>query len=234
MTNKRILSCLIVDDEPLAVEGIKFYLSKLADISIADVCYSALEANQKLKENQIDLLFLDINMPDISGLDWLESIIMPPMTILTTAYSEYAMDSYRLNVVDYLLKPISMPRLVAAVEKAHLRKSYSSLVESPINVLYIKHADAHLKINICDILFVESMQNYVKIYTVEKTYIAHQTMSSISDKLNKELFYRIHKSYLINTTYINSIKGNRIFILEHELPLSKHRREDFFKTIVHL
>ncbi|MCW8311903.1 LytR/AlgR family response regulator transcription factor [Sphingobacterium thalpophilum] len=233
--NKKPLSCLIVDDEPLAAQGMKYYLGKIADVSVVDMCFSAFEASEKLKQHQIDLVFLDINMPDISGLEWLESILSPPLVILTTAYSEYALEGYRLNVVDYLLKPIGLPRLLAAIEKAHSRKKTSPVErERRVTDLYVRHNDALVKVNLDDILFIEAMQNYIKIYTDSTIYIAHQTMVSMSEKLNGQQFYRIHKSYLINIAYISSIKGNRIFISGHELPLSKHRREDFLKRIVSL
>lgn len=183
--NKKPLSCLIVDDEPLAAQGMKYYLGKIADVSVVDMCFSAFEASEKLKQHQIDLVFLDINMPDISGLEWLESILSPPLVILTTAYSEYALEGYRLNVVDYLLKPIGLPRLLVAIEKAHSRKKTSPVErERRVTDLYVRHNDALVKVNLDDILFIEAMQNYIKIYTDSTIYIAHQTMVSMSEKLN--------------------------------------------------
>ena len=229
-----ILTCLIVDDEPIAVDGIKFYLQKLDGVMVAGHCYSALEALGKIKENPVDLLFLDINMPDLSGLELLECLENPPMAILTTAYSEYAMEGYRLDVVDYLLKPISAALLVRAVDKARARKRQLTQSEVCPGELYVKQDDSYVRIAYHDILFVESMQNYVKIYTVKATYMAHQTLSSVCERLAGKHFYQIHKSFLINTMYIDRIKGNRVLIAGHELPLSKHRKDDFFKAIINV
>ena len=229
-----ILTCLIVDDEPLAVEGMRFYLEQIDGVIVADHCYSALEARKKLRDAPVDLIFLDINMPGISGLELLECLENPPMAILTTAYSEYALEGYRLDVVDYLLKPIALPRLLRAVEKAQLKKSQIGQSELAKNELYIKHEDCYVRIEPQEIVFVEAMQNYVRIHTVKGTYVSHQTLSALIEKLGNKSFYQIHKSFLVNTTCIDSIKGNRVIVNGQELPLSKHRKEDFFKKIVNI
>lgn len=226
------LTCLIVDDEPLAVEGMRSYLQQVDGVTVVDHCYSALEARRKMKEDPVDLIFLDINMSGISGLELLECLDNPPMTILTTAYSEYALEGYRLDVVDYLLKPIALPRLVSAIEKAQIRKRQVVLSGRIVNEIYIKHEDSYVRIEPQDVFFVEAMQNYVRVHTSRGTYTSHQTLSAFCEKLGNWSFYQIHKSFLVNTTYIERIKGNRIVVNGQELPLSKHRRDDFFKKIV--
>ncbi|MFD2556915.1 LytR/AlgR family response regulator transcription factor [Sphingobacterium tabacisoli] len=229
-----LLTCLIVDDEPLAVEGMRFYLEQIDGVTVVGHCYSALEARKKIKETSVDLIFLDINMPGISGLELLECLENPPMAILTTAYSEYALEGYRLDIVDYLLKPIALPRLLRAIEKAQGKKCQIGPPEQTINELYIKHEDCYVRVEPKEILFVEAMQNYVRIHTTKGTYVSHQTLSAISERLGNKSFYQIHKSFLVNTACIDSVKGNRVVVYGQELPLSKHRKEDFFKKIVNI
>ena len=233
--NNIYLKCLIIDDEPGAIEGIKHYIEKLDFLEIADTCFSAIDAADILKEKEINLMFLDINMPDLTGFEFLESLDKAPLTILTTAYSEYALDGYRLNVVDYLLKPIAFLRFFQAAQKA--KDIYASLllkqnIESNNNDIYIKQGDSFIRIIWTDILYIESMQNYIKIHLSDKIYIVHQTMIAIEKILPKKVFFRIHKSFLINISHIDSIKGGRIYVNEKELPLSKYRREDLFKLVV--
>lgn len=234
--NHQPLKCLIVDDEPGAVEGIKLYIDKLDFLEVAQVSFSAMEAANILKEAQIDLMFLDVNMPDLTGLEFLESLNAPPLTIMTTAYSEYAVDGFRLNVVDYLLKPISFQRFFQAVQKA--KNTYNSqLIPQELkgltsDDLYIKQGDTFIRIIWADILYVEAMQNYVKIHLQDKTHLIHQSMNATENMLPSHVFYRIHKSYLVNLFHIDSINGGRVYIKSCELPLSKHRREELFETVV--
>ena len=197
------LRCLIVDDEDGAIEGIVDYAEKLDYLEIVGSCSSGIEAMEVLKNQDIDLMFLDINMPRLSGLELLESLEKAPLTILTTAYSEYALDGYRLHVVDYLLKPYSFQRFLQATQKA------------------------------LDILFIEAMQNYLKLYFKEKFFIIHQTMVSLEDVLPKDKFYRVHNSFLVNVSQIELISGGRIFINSHEIPISKHRKEQFLNSVVY-
>jgi len=234
--NHQPLKCLIVDDEPGAVEGIKLYIEKLDFLEIAEVSFSALEAANALKEEQIDLMFLDINMPDLTGLEFLESLNEPPLTIMTTAYSEYAIDGFRLNVVDYLLKPISFQRFFQAAQKAKNTHN-SRLIPQETkgltsNDLYIKQGDSFIRIIWTDILYVEAMQNYVKIHLQDKIHLVHQSMNATENMLPSHVFFRIHKSYLVNLFHIDSISGGRVYIKSVELPLSKHRREELFETAV--
>ncbi len=153
------LRCLIIDDEPGAIEGIKFYIGKLDFLEIVDTCFSAIDAATILKEKEIDLMFLDINMPNLTGLEFLESLETAPLTILTTAYSEYALEGYRLNVIDYLLKPIAFQRFFQAAQKA--KNTYTSQLlfkqnlENDDNDIYIKQGDSFIRIVWTDILYIE-------------------------------------------------------------------------------
>ncbi len=234
----KLLRCLVVDDEPIAREGIVDLAGRVDFLTVAGTCGSAMEAVEFLRMNPVDLMFLDVNMPYLTGLEMLETIEKLPMTILTTAYSEYALEGYRLQVVDYLLKPIAFQRFYQAALKAqqtfHEREALqNSSPESGSPFLYIKQSDGFQKITRQDILFVESMENYVKFILSDRQLIAHQTMTSIEEMLPKDAFFRIHKSFLVNIHHIDMISGGRIFVGKHELPLSRHRREELMRSVVH-
>ncbi len=229
------LKCLVVDDESFAIEGIVNYINKLDFLELAATSSSALEATEVLREKDIDLMFLDINMPELTGVEFMESLENAPLTIFTTAYSEYALDGFRLNVVDYLLKPIGFQRFFQAAQKALDLYSSRNLVKSDdtqSSEMYIKQEDSFVKIMWEDILYVESMQNYLKLYFKDKSYVIHQTMTSLEEILPKDAFFRIHKSYLVNISHIDMVSGGRVFVGGTELPLSKHRKDDLFNSVI--
>lgn len=232
-----LLKCLVVDDEDIAIDGVMDYMSNLDYLQPAGRCSSAMEAVKALKEQYIDLMFLDINMPRLTGLELLESLEKSPLTILTTAYSEYALEGYRLHVVDYLLKPYTFQRFVQATQKAlDLYKSRISSAKNDTDktdVMYIRQGDSFLRINWDDILFVEAMQNYLKLHLNGKTFVIHQTMASLETMLPQDQFYRVHNSFLVNVSRIESISGGRLFIHSHEIPISKHRKEAFLNSVVY-
>ncbi|GEJ44932.1 MULTISPECIES: LytTR family DNA-binding domain-containing protein [unclassified Chryseobacterium] len=231
------MKCLIIDDEPLA----RFHLKELAGqidfLSVEGTCATALEADAKVKESEIDLLFLDINMPYLSGLEFLEQLENPPLCILTTAYSEYALEGFRLQVADYLLKPIAFNRFYQAVNKAQQQFiiSEKSKKNTPLDdpFLYVRQSDTFIKVSWVDILYIESMQNYTKLHFKDKSLIIHQTMKAIEESLPSEHFFRIHKSYLINITHIDMISGGRLFINKIELPISRTRKEELLNQVVY-
>lgn len=229
------LRCLVVDDEPLAAEGITGYISKLDFLRVAAVCSSAPEAAVALRETGADLMFLDINMPDLSGLDFLESLEQPPLTILTTAYSEYALEGYRLNVVDYLLKPIGFRRFFQAAGKAQDIFTSRLLLQDKDRekAMYIRLGNAFKRIEWQDILYAESMQNYVKLHFLDNTLIIHQTMAALEEMLPVHSFFRIHRSWLVNLYRIDSISGNRVCINGRELPVATQRMGKFLQTVVY-
>lgn len=231
------MKCLIVDDEENAIDGIVDYLQDIGSFEIVGTCLSALEAMEVLKKETIDLMFLDINMPRLTGLELLETLQNPPLTILTTAYSEFALEGYRLNVVDYLLKPYTFQRFVQATQKAVDLFQTNVILENAENKetanMYIRQGDSYQKIDSEDILFAESMQNYVKLHlTKGKIYVIHQTMTSLEEILSRQSFFRIHNSYLVNVSHIEKISGARLLIGEKELPISRHRREEFLNSVV--
>ncbi len=232
------LRCLVIDDEPIARGGMVDLIDKVDFLTTAGTCASAMEALVLLRDTPVDLLFLDVNMPYLTGLEMLETIENPPLTILTTAYSEYALEGYRLQVVDYLLKPITFGRFYQAALKARQtfrqRKALQNgSAESGSPFLYIKQNDGFQKILRQDILFVEGMENYVKFVLADRQLIAHQTMTSIEEILPKDVFFRIHKSFLVNVHKIDMISGGRILVGKHELPLSRLRKDELMQSVVY-
>lgn len=230
------MKCLIADDELIATKIIANYIGKLDFLQVEAVCSSSLEAAGMLRDREIDLMFLDINMPYLSGIEFLESLDKAPLTILTTAYSEYALEGFRLHVIDYLLKPFSFQRFFQAVQTANdLFRSRLLLQkngEEKTTDIYIRQGDTFLRINRDEILFAEAMQNYLKLHLGGKTFVIHQTMSSFEEMLPKELFFRIHKSFLVNITRIDAVSGGRLFIGGVELPVSKQRKEELMNAVV--
>ncbi|AJA69669.1 response regulator transcription factor [Myroides odoratimimus] len=232
------LKCLVVDDEPLARKAIIDYIAKIDFLTVEDSCASAIEALELIQDTSYDLLFLDINMPYLTGIEFLESIKQPPLVIFTTAYSEHALDGFRLQVVDYLLKPISFKRFYQATLKAKelfdLRNAdQNEMTNSIDSTVYVKHEDSFVKIDWKDIMYIEAMQNYLKLHLNHRCLIIHQTMIAIEELLPKEHFYRIHKSFLININHIESISGGRVFIKETELPISRMRKEALLNEVVY-
>ncbi|MGS2741629.1 LytR/AlgR family response regulator transcription factor [Sinomicrobium sp. M5D2P17] len=232
-TDHTVLKCLVTDDEPIAREGIISYIDKLGFLEVAGVCSSALEAAEYTKKSTVDLMFLDIQMPHLSGMEFLESLDTPPLTILTTAHSEYALEGYRLQVVDYLLKPITFKRFFQAVLKARETFNLRNKGEDPDSPMYIRQGDSFMKIVWMDILYVESMQNYLKLHFRDKVLVIHQTMTFMENILPKDSFFRIHKSYLVHLSHIDLIKGNRVYINHTALPVSRQRKDEFLNTVVY-
>jgi DNA-binding LytR/AlgR family response regulator len=237
-TSSPLLRCLIVDDEPIAIKGVVNFINQLDFLEVADTCTSAMKATEILKAKDIDLMFLDINMPMLSGLEFLQSLDKSPLTILTTAYSEHALEGFRLNVVDYLMKPLEFQRFFQAANKAlsifQSRLILQNSKEGADSDMYIRQGDTFQRIIWEDILFVEGMQNYLKLHFKEKTFIIHQTMISLEEMLPKDSFFRIHQSYLINTHKIDAISGGRVFIDGKQLPISRHRKEALLKAVVYI
>ncbi|GAB6119308.1 LytR/AlgR family response regulator transcription factor [Dysgonomonas termitidis] len=227
------MKCLVVDDEPIARGGIIDYIEKLDFLEVSGVCSSAIEAAEILKKKDIDLIFLDIQMPHLTGLEFLETLENKPLTILATAYSEYALEGFRLQVVDYLLKPITFKRFFQAALKAKEAFELKSHVYNENTSVYVRQGDSFVKIAWTDILYVESMQNYLKLHFNDKTLIIHQTMTSLEDMLPKDSFFRIHKSFLVNIAHIEMINGGRIFVDNRELPISRQRKDELLNTVVY-
>ncbi|WP_282087208.1 LytR/AlgR family response regulator transcription factor [Aquimarina algiphila] len=215
------LNCLIIDDEPIAREGIKEYCNEISFLNVVALCKNVLQANHYLENNEIDIIFLDINMPILSGIDWLKGLKKSPSIIMTTAYKEYALQSFTYNVLDYLVKPISFKRFLQAVNKVN--SYYGSSDEK--NILFLKSERQLKKINIKDILFAEAMQNYIKVVTPKETIITHISLKSFKDQLPEDNFIQTHKSYIVSKYKVDKIVENQIIIGDYEIPISVRLRK---------
>ena len=227
-----MINCLVVDDEPIAREGIMEYIRQIDYLNPVAQCKSAAEAAGLLQKAKIGLIFLDIQMPKLSGIEFIKALADPPLIIFTTAYSEYALEGFELDVVDYLLKPISFGRFLKAAEKA---QSYLHAKNKEVSIthefFFIKCNGKIEKIIMADVIYIEAMANYVIIYTRQKKYITYLTFSGIEEQLPAHLFVRIHKSYLVAISAIQTIDGNEVITSSMRLPLSKNYRNDVMSRI---
>lgn len=233
------MRCIIVDDEPLAREGIASLVNKTPGIQLAGSCNSANAAARYLSEETVDLLFLDIQMPGMNGIDFAKSV--PPLTLIifTTAYAEYALDSYEVEAVDYLIKPIKIERFQKAVHKAanylELLKSSSttnSIQRITDDYFFVKAERRIFKIRFSEILFIEGLKDYVVLQTISQKVITAMNIKTIYDQLPKSTFARVSKSYIINMAQITSFDNNTAFIDKHEIPIGDAYRTQFFDEFV--
>ena len=226
------INCLVVDDEPSAREGIMEYIGQIDYLNLVADCKSAAEAAGLLQKNKIDLVFMDIQMPKLNGIEFVKAIAEPPLIIFTTAYSEFALEGFELDVVDYLLKPISFARFLKSAEKAH---SYMHAKEKDMSItedfFYIKCNGKIEKIVMADVIYIEAMANYVIIHTRKKKYITYLTFSGIGSQLPAHLFVKIHKSFLVAISAIQTIDGNEIISGDMRLPLSKNFKDEVMHRI---
>jgi len=231
------IRCLVVDDEAPAHAILKNYIDQLVALEFAGSAFNAIEAMNVLHREKIDLIFLDINMPRMSGLDMLASLARPPKVILTTAYSEFALESYELGVVDYLLKPIDSPRFLKAVNK--VVEPALPAVDTPTDVpmdesklfFWIKTDKGHFKTAFSDLVFVQSIGNYIRLTLRNgETRLVLQTAKDLENQLPPQ-FVRIHKTYLVNLDFLSRVDGGRAFLGEMELPIGAMFRKDFLKKL---
>jgi len=226
------IKCIIVDDEPFARKGLISYVEKIDFFILSGICENAIELNSMLKQQQADLLFLDIEMPYITGIDFLKNAKELPKVILTTAYEQYALKGYELDVLDYLLKPISFERFLQAANKAYAWFCLQKANPAEQDYFFVK-ADSKLeKINFDDILFVEALENYVAIYTKDKKIITHLTLKILQEKLTAPRFIYPHKSYIVAMDKIKSIEGNILYVMQHQVPVSKYQKEEILEKII--
>ncbi|HVI46392.1 MAG TPA: LytTR family DNA-binding domain-containing protein [Chitinophaga sp.] len=224
------ISCIITDDEPIAAAGLKGYAEKTGFLHVAAVCENAIQLNNVLKQQPADLLFLDIEMPYITGIEFLKSFPNPPKVIFTTAYERYAIQGFDLDVLDYLLKPVSFERFLKAANKAY--DYFSAERTEPRDYLFAKADNKLEKILFSDILFIEAMENYVAIYTAERKIVTHATLKSVMENLPPKQFIQPHKSYIVSIQRIRAIEGNVLHIGKYEVPISKYQKEDVMKRIL--
>jgi DNA-binding LytR/AlgR family response regulator len=226
------ISCIITDDEPFARKGLQGYVEKIDFLDLKGNCEDALQLSNMLQQQPVDLLFLDIQMPHITGVEFLRALRNPPKVIFTTAFEHYAIQGFELDVMDYLLKPISYDRFLKAAWKA---RDYFALREQPVNAvpyLFVKSNGRLEKIIFSDILFIEGMENYIAIYLENKKIITHSTIKSLLEKLPAKQFIQSHKSYVVAIDKINSIEGNTLHVQSYQVPVSKYLRDEVLGQIV--
>lgn len=228
-----MISCISIDDEPLALKQMNGYIEKIPNLNLLDSFTSAIKALEFLQNNPVDLMFVDINMPDLSGMDFVKSLTHPPKVIFTTAYREYAVEGFQVDAADYLVKPISFTAFLASVNKTIER--YFSGTESETSIrhkdqfLFIKTEYKIVRIDLNNIKYIEGMRDYIRIHQVsEKPIMALLKMKSIMEHLPSDNFMRVHRSYIVNLNKVHTIERNRIiFDKEVYIPVSDQYKDDF-------
>jgi DNA-binding LytR/AlgR family response regulator len=230
------LRCVIIDDEPIARKGLKEYMQDASFLQLVGEFDNPLKAADLLMQEKIDLLFLDIQMPKMTGMEFLKTLSQPPMVIFTTAYPQYAVEGFEWNAIDYLLKPFSFERFWKAVSKA--RTMQEAITQPAVaapgepDYFFIKSDNKLIKIVYDDILFVEALQNYVAVYTTSRKYITYLTFHSIENHLPAGRFIRTHKSYIVAANKVESIEGNEITIGTYHIPISRTERETVLQQLI--
>jgi DNA-binding LytR/AlgR family response regulator len=231
------IRCIIIDDEPLARKGLKEYINDVDFLQSESEFNSPLKAAKLLSEGTIQLIFLDIQMPKISGLEFFKTLQHAPPVIFTTAYPQYALDGFELNALDYLVKPISFERFLKAAMRAKeyyevRAKNISKGHPNKENFFFIKADNKLVKIFFDDILYVEALQNYVSIHTRIKKYITYLTFKSVEEYLPADQFLKTHKSYIVSSSKIDNIDGNDIRIGEHHIPISRTTKDEVMERLL--
>ncbi|WP_080057625.1 LytR/AlgR family response regulator transcription factor [Spirosoma aerolatum] len=232
-----MLNCVIVDDEPLAREGLASYVREVDFLQLTGTCENPLALITLLDKQSVDLILLDIQMPKMSGIDFLKIIQKPPMVIITTAYPSFALEGFQLNVLDYLLKPITFDRFFKSANKAKdyhrlLNQSASSATPKTEDYVFIKCGNKYEKILFEDILFIEGMQNYVTIFTTKGKYMTLLNLKNLEQNLTSPAFIRVHKSYLVAVDKIDGIEGNELFIQTYRIPMSRNYRDQVMASVL--
>lgn len=227
------IKTIIVEDEPLAREGLENYISQVAFLQLCASCEDAMQANNSIHTYHPDLMFLDIQMPRLTGIDFLKTLSHPPMVIFTTAYPNYALQGFELNVLDYLVKPYPFDRFLKAANKARdlfLLTRPQKDTQHPY--IFVKTDHKLERVILQEILFVEAMENYVIIHTASKKTITMMTMKSLEDQLPNKEFVRAHKSYIVNREHVTAIEGNEIRVGNQKIPVSRQKKQEVISRII--
>lgn len=233
------MTCIIVDDEPLARQGMEMNVAAVSTLQLLGTFSNALAASDFIRKNPVDLMFLDINMPELSGLDFLKSLRDAPLVIFSTAYPQYALESYELDAIDYLVKPIRIERFLKAVNKAenHLRLLQQEATTSQVekiedDYVFIKADRKYFKIYFRDILYIEGLKDYVIIYTQDSKIITSMNVKTIAAQLPESIFARVSKSYIVNVLHITSFDNDMVYVRNNEIPLGQSFKDDFIKQYI--
>lgn len=236
------MKCIIIDDEPLAVDLLKDFVSKVESLELVNTFNNAIDAISAINKTEVDLIFLDIEMPHFTGIDFINAIDVKPLIIFTTAYSNYAVEGFDFGAVDYLIKPIPFNRFLKAVVRAQhiftptepIQNSNHPIIatEESNNFMFVRAEYENIKINYADILFVEGLKDYVKIYTTDGKYVLTlMSLIKLEISLFTKGFSRIHRSYIVNLAHIKSIQKNKVLIVDRRLPISESYKTAFFNKI---
>jgi two-component system, LytTR family, response regulator len=232
------MKCVILDDEPLAVELITTYINDTENLQLAFASTNAFAAIQYIQKNEVDIVFLDMQMPELTGIQVLKIIGTGYKIIFTTAYTDYALDGYEYNITDYLLKPISFERFTKAIEKINQNNNVlwntnhgNHGLRNEDDFIFIKSDSRMIKINLQEILFIEGLKDYLSIQTITEKLITLQNLKTFEQHLNPQQYMRVHKSYIVSLNKIDTIERNRIFIGEHVIPVGDTYRDVFLKRI---
>ena len=223
------IKCIIIEDEPLAQERVRGYVSKIPNLELVGSFENGIDALFFLKSNEVDLLFLDINIGEFNGIQFAETLKNPIQIIITTAYPEYALKGFDLNVTDYLLKPFTFDRFIQAVERVQLKPINE--VQAPKSYIFIKTEYRLEKVFLNDIVYIEGMRDYRRIHTVDKKIMTLQTFKELEDEIPSSVVCRVHKSYMVGIDKIESIERDRIKIKEVLIPISETYKKSFFELI---
>jgi DNA-binding LytR/AlgR family response regulator len=226
------LKCLIVDDEPMARKGLEEYVRDTPILEHTGSCENAVQAGQFLQHTPVDLMLLDINMPQISGIQFLKSLQNPPLVIFTTAHPDYALESYSLDVMDYLVKPILFARFQHAAQKAYEYQLLKASALPAPDFFFIKCDHVFEKVFFNDVLYVESMQNYCIINTAARKLIVYITLSGLEQKLPTTWFMKTHKSYIVNLKKVTALDGNDLFVGKAQIPVSRNLKEEVMNRVM--
>ena len=234
-----MIRCLIIDDEPLAIELLEDFVSKISFLTLEKSCSSAFEAISVIQEGNIDLIFSDIEMPEFTGIEFIKSLEKKPLFIFTTAYSHYAVEGFNLNAVDYLVKPIPFHRFLTAVNRAQELFELKTETETPAQPLTMQSSDfifvkseyENLKVNLSTIRYIEGLKDYIKIYTNDpKPILTLNSLKAFEEKLPIN-FIRVHRSFIVSLNHINSVQRNRIIIDKVYIPIGQNYKDEFIKRI---
>jgi len=224
------LNCLIVDDEPLSQDVIIDFVNACPELNLVAVCSDALEAGSYFKKDKIDILFLDINMPKLSGIGFAKSLKVPPSIVFITAYPEYAVEGFEVDAVDYLLKPVSFERFRTAVNRLLERLSENNDTENPTHLM-VRANKKNYRINFDELLYLEAQGDYVRFVTTEKSLMVHGTLKEFLTQIPDNLFVQIHKSYAISLSKIIYTEGNQVKIGDYKLPISLSYKNELLEKI---
>lgn len=231
-----MMKCIAVDDEPLALDLLEDNISKVPFLSMVQRCKNAFEAHEVMMKETIDLIFLDVQMPGISGIQFLQTVKVPPMVIFITAYEQFALDGFNLDVVDYLLKPVSFERFLKGANKAHelfTLKNNPAPSAVAADYLFVNAEYNLVKVNIRDIIYIEGLKDYIKIFLANATrpIITRMSLKAIDEKLAADKFIRVHKSFIVSVDKIVSIRKGKISIANVQVPISEHYKENLYRFI---